>query len=134
MSERGFTLIELMVVVGIVAVLVTLALPGYQETIDRVRRAQAQSQLLEASQFLERHYVAQATYANAVLPAGLQFSPPGSDANTARYRIALVADAVSYTLTAARQGDADRCGNLTLRHTGQRGVTARNARVENCWR
>ena len=131
---RGMTLIELLVVIAIVAVLAGLALPGYGAYVARAHRAQAQAQLMQAAQFLERFYAAHATYTGAVLPPGLSVSPPGADTATAHYTLAVTGSDTGYTLTATRQGAPDGCGNLRLQHTGAREVTHPNARVEDCWR
>jgi len=53
---RGFTLIELLVVVAIVAILAMIAYPSYQDQIRKARRADAQSVLMQAAEFMERVY------------------------------------------------------------------------------
>ncbi len=133
-KTRGVTLIELLVVVAVVAILAGLAWPAYGTYLARAQRAQAQAQLMEAAQFLERFYAARATYDGATLPARLAVSPPGASAGVARYALSLVSDDSSYTLTAAPQGEPDACGSLVLRHTGAKSVLGVGARVEDCWR
>ena len=56
--SAGFTLIELMIVVAIIAIIAAVAFPSYQEHVRKTRRADAQTALLELSQFMERHYTA----------------------------------------------------------------------------
>ena len=53
-AGRGFTLIELMIVVAIVAILAAIAYPSYREHVVKSRRATAQSCLLEMAQFEAR--------------------------------------------------------------------------------
>ncbi len=132
--RTGFSLVELLVVIAIVAVLAGLALPGYGTYVARAERVRAQAQLLEAAQWMERFHAAQATYAQAQLPARFQVSPPGAAPASARYRIALESDDMGYTLTAVLQAESDGCGDLRLRHTGAREVSEAAARVEDCWR
>ena len=50
----GFTLIELMIVVAVVAILVAIAYPSYQEQIRKSRRAQAKADLVEYAGLAER--------------------------------------------------------------------------------
>lgn len=53
--RRGFTLIELMVVVVVVAILAAIAIPSYQQYIRRAHLAQAQQEMLKLAEQLERH-------------------------------------------------------------------------------
>ena len=55
-SVRGFTLIELMIVVAIIAVLASVAYPSYKEYVARSRRAEARAVLVAAQQWMERFY------------------------------------------------------------------------------
>ncbi|RSZ57318.1 type IV pilin protein [Massilia atriviolacea] len=54
--SRGFTLIETMIVMTIVALLAALAYPGYQDFVIKARRAEAQAVLLDLMQKQERYY------------------------------------------------------------------------------
>jgi len=58
----GFTLIELMIVVGLIAIVATLAYPSYVDSIRKGRRGDAQQGLMEAAQKLENFYARNATY------------------------------------------------------------------------
>src|SRR5689334_7187734 len=68
-KQDGFTLLELMIVVGIVAALAAMALAGYGFATKKTRRAAAQGCLTEAAQQMERFYTTNMTYAGAGLPA-----------------------------------------------------------------
>lgn len=67
-TGRGFTLIEIMIAIAIVALLTAIALPSYQEHVRKSRRAEGKSALLKTLQLQERAYTANATY---VATAGL---------------------------------------------------------------
>ena len=54
-KQRGFTLIELMIVVAIVAILASIALPAYNSSVTKSRRADARVMLLRAVQQQEQN-------------------------------------------------------------------------------
>ncbi len=132
---RGFTLIEVMIVVAIVAILSAIALPSYTEYIRRGHRAEARAGLLQAAQWMERAATATGTYPlAAAFPGGLTKVP--SD----RYDISIEStDGRSYTLTATPKGSqaGDKCGNYTLNQAGLRGANGKTSGQSgydpDCW-
>ncbi len=129
-TARGFTLIELMITVAVVAILAAIAIPSYSEYVLRSRRAQAKADLVEIAQQLERFHTVQNTYAGMTLP----FTQSPRD-GTSRYTISLSgkATASAFTLQAvpATGQDKDKCGTLTLDQAGRKTPTA--AKVAGCW-
>lgn len=147
--HRGFTLIELMIAILIIAILAGLALPSYQESVIKSRRAEAKSALMDLQNRMERFYIDRNTYANACITGVNTCSASNSvlgSANTENgyYRLSISnASATGYTLTAAPQGAQTKdtkCQALTLTNTGTKGVaaptsggTAPTSTAANCW-
>jgi type IV pilus assembly protein PilE len=160
---RGFTLIELMITVVVVAILAAIAFPNYKEQIARSRRTEAQTILMAGQQWMERFYSENYCYSTdpstnvcvTVFPANNpQFqtrfptSPPAGQ-GAPLYDINVSAPTRdTYTITATRKSTAsmasDRCGNMTVDNLGRRsiegttysaqaGATKTDA-IAYCWR
>jgi type IV pilus assembly protein PilE len=134
--SKGFTLIEVMITVAIIAILASIALPSYSEYIAKGNRASARASLLEAQQFMERFYAVNDAYnmdkagGAVALPLSLRTSPVESP----KYNISISASASnSYTLTATPIG-TDKCENLTLSNTGVKGRSGTALSVSDCWK
>lgn len=130
----GFTLVELLVVVGIVAILAAIAYPSYARHVERARRASARAVLLEAAQYMERFYAGTNSYVDAVLPDHLRNAPAGALPGEAAYAIRAASAASSRYLLKASPLRDDPCGDLTLDETGTRGREGAGLTVEACWR
>lgn len=135
---RGFTLIEVMIVVAIVAILSAIALPSYKEYIRRGHRAEARAALLQAAQWFERAATATGTYPlTASFPNTLTTVPSGRYSVAAASPPASATSGAAFTLTATPAGGqvGDKCGNYTLTHSGIRGAASATtgALVTECW-
>lgn len=137
-AGKGFSLVELMVVMAIIGIIAAIAYPSYTESVQRGYRASAQAALLESQQYMERFYSANSRYTTdaagttaPALPARLTAVPSDSP----KYDLTVSAATLnSYTLTATpRAGNSDACANLTLTNTGARGRSGSGS-VQDCWK
>jgi type IV pilus assembly protein PilE len=132
MYARGFTLIELLIVCVIVGVLAAIALPSYQNQVQKSRRSDAKSALVGAAGQMERYFTERGTYATATLGSGGVY--PATTQN-GYYALSLANLTVStYTLRATPAGAqvGDPCGTMTYTYLGVKGVTG-TLPVTTCW-
>lgn len=141
---KGFSLTELMIAVVIVAVLASVAIPSYQDSVRRARRADAKTTLLEASQWMERFYTENNRYDQnlggtaVALPTSLASSP--KEGTTKYYNLSFVSGSLAqntYTLRAVpistTDQNNDQCKTLTLTNLGVKGLSGSSASVDDCW-
>lgn len=133
-GQAGFTLIEVVVVVAILGILTAIAIPSYTAYIMRSNRSDARSQLLMASQWMERVRNESGSYATfGVLPPTLVQSPA---TGPARYNIGVnVINPGAYVLTGTAVGTmaADVCQTITVTNTGVRGFSGAGSSLQTCW-
>lgn len=128
-AAKGFTLIELMITVVVVAILAAIALPSYQEYIMRARRTEGMGLLHEAAARQERYRAQNGTYADTVSKLGMQ-----EQSENKHYKLVIVD--TGYALRADgqnAQAKDKKCGNLSLNSKGVKGVSGSDS-AANCWR
>jgi type IV pilus assembly protein PilE len=133
-AARGFTLIEMMIVVAIAALLASVAYPSYLNQVAKGRRADGKQALVELAQKLERFYSERGTYAGATLGnTGLYPSVSAGG----YYTLAIAtqtADGFTITATPGGAQAGDACSTLGYNQLGDRSVggTA-TLSVAQCW-
>jgi type IV pilus assembly protein PilE len=140
-SARGVTLIELMIVVVVMAILASIAVPSYRRYLIRANRTEARIALLQLQTAQEKFYLQNNVYTNKVADA----SPTGlgllSTTETGKYAIevtTLATGGQSYTATATPatgggQADDKDCTTFTITDRGVKGMTGLGT-VEKCWK
>lgn len=127
-NARGFTLIELMVVVAVVAILAAIAYPSYQDQVRKSRRGQAKADLVEYAQLAERFHTVNNTYAAFSLPVT---QSPRQGASSYTISVATQTQrAFEMTATPAGAQTSDRCGTLRINQAGVRSHSS--GAVEEC--
>ncbi len=133
-AKLGFTLVEVMIVVAIIAILAAIAYPTYTRHIAKANRVAAQGCLGEYANYMERFYTTHLRYDQT--SSGVENTDPHLDCqgrSASSYVITLAMASTSYRITAtplsvqtAREGG--QCGTLTLDQKG-----ARTPGGSGCW-
>ena len=137
---RGFSLVELMIVVAIVAILLGVALPSYQSHVLRTRRASAAGCAMELAQYMERVYASNLRYdQNGGSATTLPGTPCRSELSST-YSFGFASgqpQARTFTVVATPQGgQATRdtaCGALSIDQANVKGIGGTGT-VAACWR
>ena len=145
-KARGFTLIELMIVVAIVSILLAVAIPGYQQQVLKTKRSLARGELLEVLARQEQYFVNNKSYALNLqtglgYPAnGYYIDTDGNDLATAGGAIYLIQfngapATTAFTIEAIPQGGQikdSRCMTLSITSVGVKAETGSGDTAE-CW-
>ncbi len=136
----GFTLVELMVVVAVVAILASIAMPGYASFTRQANRTDATKTMQLAAQSLERCYSQRFTYLGCNVNGTVVNNGSTVRSPNAFYNVTFaIPDAQDYALTAvaiaAPQTGDNQCAQFTLASTGQQSAkdSSNNNTTRTCW-
>ncbi len=141
---KGFSLIEMIIVVAIIAIIAAIALPSYEGYILRTNRAVGKAEVMKVAARQEQYFVNNKSYTTDLTQLGYPSTYYVTDNGDAQsgssgsiYRITLAADtAFDYTVTATPQGrqtkDSD-CGAVAVDEQGKKYQNGGSAATDKCW-
>lgn len=125
--SAGFTLIELMIVVAVVAIIAAIALPSYQDQVRSSNRADGQAALMGLAQAMERHFTETGSYTGAATggadtgaPAIFSSKAPIDGSSTFYNLLIVTATDSSYLLRAQAMNAQAEDGDMELTSSGLR--------------
>ncbi len=127
---KGFTLIEVMIVVAIIAIIAAIALPNYSQYVLRTHRADAQRVLLETAAEMERQRVILGSYPTSLPTISAELNADRFVWKNTNSENKSTLSATAFTLIVEPKGaqGKDSCEQLTLNHLGAQG-----GKGANCW-
>lgn len=126
-KQQGFTLIEVMVVVVIVAILAAVAIPSYRNHLIRTNRAAAEAFMLKVANTEEQYILDARTYTKTLSTGGLNLTTPTDVGANYSFSIQInTAFTPGYAITATPTGPQatgdTTCGIIALDQTGSKGA------------
>lgn len=130
--NKGFTLIEVMIVVAIIGILAGIAYPSYTEHVARSNRSEGQRELMRIANLMEQRFLDTRAYTENMTDLGLDADPYITKTGGSHYSIDASVNGATYTLTATAKGNQATidavCKTLTITDTGLKGSSG-----TDCW-
>lgn len=118
-TSGGFTLIEVMITVAIVAILASIALPSYRQYVIRAKRSAAQAQMMDIANRQQQFLIANRNYADKTALTASGYSLPAEVAGNYSYDVTLQESGPpTFTITFTAIGSQESDGNLGLTSEG----------------
>ncbi|MEJ1169894.1 type IV pilin protein [Variovorax sp. CCNWLW235] len=116
--RNGFTLIEVMITVAIVAILASIAVPSYNRYVIRAKRSAAQAQMMEIANRQQQFLLANRSYADKTTLTASGYALPADIAANYDYTITVTTEIPGFVLTFDSRGAQASDGDLTLDNQG----------------
>ncbi len=144
MKDQGFSLIEILFVISIIALFAVFSYPNYRQSITRARRLDGQTALIELANRMENYYMKKQTYQGATLGMGSDNDLLSSNHSPQNWYILVITSQTdsAFSLQAIPRGaqalDDKACQILSFNSFGQKGITsgpggAPTATLRQCW-
>jgi type IV pilus assembly protein PilE len=136
--QFGVTLLELMIVVGLIGILAAIAVPSYRGYVLRAQRTDATAALLRIAAAQEKFYLQNNTYTNNLTLLGVPNTEHGwYSLNMNNTATTALFTATATAVAAGPQNRDTECRSFTINQTGQRGALKSDnttVNTETCWR
>jgi type IV pilus assembly protein PilE len=148
LKNKGFTLIELMIVVAVIGIIAAIALPSYQDYAKRARRADAKAVVLAVQLAEEKWRASNSAYTNDLTQLGYDFAnnQPSPDGY---YKVTVTGSnstdlIINAAIDTSKAQNGDMCGTFTFKQDDidadgtvdqvyAAGTDGDNDDDDNCW-
>jgi len=136
--KKGFTLLELMIAVAILSILAAIAYPSYMDQVQKTRRVDGKSAVLEVAMAEEQYYTKNKSYTDDLSELVIDAASQAGESKEGYYLLNLAATATTFSITATATGpqinDID-CVTMSMNQLGEKTSTSGGgtAAEDQCW-